>query len=760
MAKKGPLGPDLIREIWKRSVPRVRLYRLPELPGRVAWIFPFLRERLPERLQPGYLKRRAAERVWGAPAPAPVPPAEAETPPVAGLHLEAPALELFPPLPGASQLQGRKGRYQIQQDIGQRNLGRLYQAQQVLENRSVVIKEYALPGSRFSAGEIRQRQGAFMRLAGMKLADGRIQDARLIQPWDAIVDSRQPRCYLVTLGKFGALPSLRDHLGQFGPLGEPQGRSLLNQVLQTLEFLHGQKYRLPAGQVTVGLPHGNLNLDSLLIAAQERGFFVYVCDLALWENLFDPTQLISDNPDPQQDLRALGSTAILAMTGHSSLEEAPETALETAPLSAPLRSYLERLSGAGVPFASAAAARQALLQLPVPQPPALAPRQAASKPVPKPRKRRRTWLLAAAVMLGLLSALALAWWLRAPSSAVAQPDPLVCCLEDVPGIPRQQGTYGALDGSSWDYVWQQPGLINQRQTLEAILQQRQPDLRLRYVPVPAIAPVESAQEVLERVRSQQVNFAVSSLSVSQTPELQAQTIAYDGLAVFVAFSSERRQQSLPAALGGQISFEQLRQLYLGEITSWSELNSRLPDLPVQLYVPDDPEAVRIFEQQVLQTPAAISRFRQRQASPEDLTAAMPALPTFELLQAVIQDFENQGVGAIAFAPLSQIFGQCAVYPLALQADVADDAVQPLAQGDSEITPQTNLCDDKGSYFPNVQAFTRSRYPLAYPLSVVYRRDNSQIPFGRKFAELFQTEEGQRLLSTAGLVPIQAFETGE
>ncbi|HZG39520.1 MAG TPA: hypothetical protein VEZ50_12630, partial [Nodosilinea sp.] len=49
MAKKSSLGFDLVREVWKRSVPRVRMYRMPRVSGRFAWLIPLLRERLPAR---------------------------------------------------------------------------------------------------------------------------------------------------------------------------------------------------------------------------------------------------------------------------------------------------------------------------------------------------------------------------------------------------------------------------------------------------------------------------------------------------------------------------------------------------------------------------------------------------------------------------------------------------------------------------------------------------------------------------------------
>jgi ABC-type phosphate transport system substrate-binding protein len=128
-----------------------------------------------------------------------------------------------------------------------------------------------------------------------------------------------------------------------------------------------------------------------------------------------------------------------------------------------------------------------------------------------------------------------------------------------------------------------------------------------------------------------------------------------------------------------------------------------------------------------------------------------------MLQKVIQDFEKadskQQIGAIAFSRLSQVFGQCSVYPLAL-VEEGNRPVQALIQDNGQpVNPTTDLCNDKGSYYPNVQVFKDRAYPLAYPLAVVYPRDNSRPPVGVKFADMLRTQEGQQLLSKTGLVPL-------
>lgn len=87
-------------------------------------------------------------------------------------------------------------------------------------------------------------------------------------------------------------------------------------------------------------------------------------------------------------------------------------------------------------------------------------------------------------------------------------------------------------------------------------------------------------------------------------------------------------------------------------------------------------------------------------------------------------------------------------------------VQPLSQRSRQpINTATDLCNQKGGYFPDFQAFQTGRYPLAYPEAVVYRRDNRRLPIGRGFANILKTQESQGLLGKTGVVPFQKGNRG-
>ncbi|OLP17987.1 hypothetical protein BST81_13155 [Leptolyngbya sp. 'hensonii'] len=661
-----------------------------------------------------------------------------------------------------AEIQGNRGVYEVDQFLGTRGAGRLYQGWLLPDRNPIVIREYLLPTRTFNAQETRQRRQLFAQMSTLKLSDGRVQDFRLLMPDEAISDRQEERCYLITAGNLNALPTLRSHLQHQGAMTGNQIRRVLHQVLQTLEFLHSQKFSLPNGQLKQGMTHSNLSLDTLLLRQKEteqlassttqsrftdENFLIYLCDLALWENLFhSPTESFQD-ATVLQELVALGQVGFYLLVGSDRDPEGealyPKDGKYWAGVSPAFKDFLLSLMGLEQPFVSAEAARQALLRLP-PEPstaigslPVQVKRGEKRPKLPFPW-RKLLLLLLTIPLLGLLF-----WWLSTVlrPKATARSSTLLCCAQEVTGVPKGKFIYTGVEKSTWSIVLEQKNLVERGKRLDNALQELQPELELRY------RPQVSIQQAFEQVRSGRVEFLVTGLAEQAAIDLKAEPFAYDGLVVFVAFSYSQRDRGLPRFLSGQITFEQLRRLYTGEVQNWRDLGG--PDLPVKLYIPPEIEAISVFEERVLQSEDRIRRFRELQ------NRLIATQPTFDTLRQVIRDFEQDQVGSIAFGTLSQVFGQCSVYPLALIRDRDSNPEQALIENSGEpISPMTDLCDAKGSYDRNVEAFQTNRYPLAYPLAVVYLRDNRRLPVGHKFAEILQTLEAQKLLSQTGLVPLQ------
>ncbi|MEO1559504.1 MAG: substrate-binding domain-containing protein, partial [Cyanobacteria bacterium J06632_19] len=266
----------------------------------------------------------------------------------------------------------------------------------------------------------------------------------------------------------------------------------------------------------------------------------------------------------------------------------------------------------------------------------------------------------------------------------------------------------------------------------------------------------------------------TSLTEKLPPEIDSKEVAYDGLVVFVSFNYSNRKNSLPQSLNGRISFEQLRKLYFGKIHNWQQKPINASNVDVRLYAPDDNTAVEFFENKVLEAKGFFDK-RQKTLTKQSNNFLSSPTPSFKpptinkitskyggssfarLLQTVYGEFEDYNLGAIAFGKLSQVFGQCSVYPLAL-ANGNNKAIQPLIQDNRQpIQPTTDLCEDKGGYYPNTEVFKTGKYPLAYPIAIAYLKDNSLPPVGEKFADLLRTKEGQTLLKEIGLVPFYQIE---
>ncbi len=340
----------------------------------------------------------------------------------------------------------------IERSLGQRGAGRLYAATQTGFNQPVVVKEYLLPQHYFNAVERQQQQKIFKNLAGFSLADGRVQDFRFVQPLEAIANDLEERCYLIT-DERDICPTLRRYFNQ-GALTPTEVRWVLNQVLQTLEFLHGQKFRLPSGQVQTGMVHGNLSLDSLLIGIEQpevaiqdghvapsrfldSNCFIYLCDLALWEQLFDPASVNASPKSFAQDLGDLGYIAFYLLAGREVTSAGalldPREPLHWQAVDPFLKHFILRLMGLELPFENAEVARRALLRSPQLTFVPLSDVEAEPETPTKPKIPH--WLLFLPSLIGLGALGWLIWTLLPKPQATTAIAPPLCCLKDVAGIP-------------------------------------------------------------------------------------------------------------------------------------------------------------------------------------------------------------------------------------------------------------------------------------------------------------------------------------
>lgn len=651
----------------------------------------------------------------------------------------------FPvPIANKQEIRGRKGTYRIECFLGNRGKGRIYRGIKTNNRQPVVIKEYLLPNRSFTDAEHRkQRQQSFLQVSNLNTVDKISSDSRSILPIDAIADSSRNACYLITQD-LAALPTLNSYLGEHGAMSAEQAIELLDQVLQTLEFLHGQKLQLSSGQIQQGLVHGNLNLNSVLIANREKQFFYYLCDLSIWEDLFDPTISQVSSPEMIDDLVALGYIGFYALIGRvidptTGVAIDPRNDQQWRSLDPNLKRFILQLLGLNSRFDNATAARTKLRYL------ALEDREQKNSfdDDESEAESKNTWLLGT-IGVSLLLLLGLGGWLIGKNYwgkeqvTTVNGVRLTDKIEEVARVPSGNFNYGVT----------KPSTFVGNKLSEAVAS-NQPQLNLNYL------VLENTATAIASIEPETLDFALvnsTSEGIIDNDRLIGQKVAYDGVLVFVPFDSSG---GLAKYLEGKITVEQLRQLYTGQITSWQQLAKNAPNIPVKLFIPTETKAVEMFERLILQNADEIAQFQQLVA--ENKIVQLDSAATLRQIREDDRAKGTERVGGIAFGLVAQVYKQCNGYPLNI---VRGDQQPPslLVRNNANNDP-VNLfsqidCKEKSSYRLNEEIFRDRSYPLSFNLNVVYPHDN-QYEIGEKIVEILKTKEAQCLIHNNNLIPLQS-----
>lgn len=659
---------------------------------------------------------------------------------------------------GANEISGERRIYQIESHLGRRGNGHLLDCMDNASKQPVIVKYYQTLRQSISQDQLSARQHQLRNVIRLSHPDNQPhQDLRICWPIDVIANSQDDNYFVVT-ERYTHGPSLKVWLAsQSAPLEPKQVRRIIGQILQTMMQVHHRPVRLASGQMQTGLIHGNLNLESVVCVERSGDYFFYLCDLALWESLLYRDYSVNNedglakgipiDTTIQQDLAGLSQIGFELLQQQNKRKDVSTQKLDA---DEPLGKFLQQLQDNE--FKTSEAAWQAWLKLP-PLDTRVEPVSVYPEESTKPKRKTRPWrLMVGGTMLTMLAVAGGWWWLRSrPDTTTA----LSCCIKQVDGVPEGKFTYGFVAGGSWERVLDQKRLFYRDLSISKVIEEAHPGFQL----IETTEIIDSIEDAIRHVAEEDLDFAIIPWTdnLELPPELGAEIIAYDGLAVFVPFSYDQRQDGLPKELNGEISIDHVRHYYMQG--SDQNLIGLLP------YLTTNQEAIQVFRNEILANEILLDG---KTAQP--LLGNDEAGVTANMLREMLSDFEKyqngedkelieQGkIPGLGFATLSEIFKQCSVYPLAISTG-DQPAVQPIVfRGNKPISPETNLCDDKPFYQLNVEDFKRDRYPLAYPIAVIYLRDNGRRTAGQKFAEMMQTAQAQQLLLEANLVPIvDAFE---
>jgi phosphate transport system substrate-binding protein len=278
-------------------------------------------------------------------------------------------------------------------------------------------------------------------------------------------------------------------------------------------------------------------------------------------------------------------------------------------------------------------------------------------------------------------------------------------LNDVPQVPRGLFSYGGA----------LPFAALAAHGMHAAIAQAHPDFQLRYTEPLNNKPTTSTG--IQMLINGELGFAQTSRPLSEAESNQALKrgfrleqvpVAIDGIVFYTH----------PAIDVAGLSIDQIQKMYRGELKNWNQVGG--PNLPIMLVSLDPqlsaPLKLLLGEQN--------RQFSSKIQVVRDYTASIRTVASTP--------------GSISYASAPSVVGQRTVRLLSLAKAGSQNYISP-TQGAGQI---------------NAEAFRRGTYPFTRRLFVTIRRDGTPDErAGIAYANLLLSNEGQRIIQTAGFVSI-------
>ena len=288
---------------------------------------------------------------------------------------------------------------------------------------------------------------------------------------------------------------------------------------------------------------------------------------------------------------------------------------------------------------------------------------------------------------------------------------------DVQSVPSGLFNYGG--STSWAPI---------RGKVDPTIQTAWKNFQLRYTQ-PTTGATGSSTGI-KMLLENQLSIAQSSRSLKPEDYQAAQTRGFTLKEIPVALEGIAIAINPSLTLPG-LTLDQLKGIYTGQITNWSQVGGA--NLPIVAYSrrPEDGGTVEFFAENVLGGSSFGSTVQYINT-------------TTQALQGVASN-----PGAIYYASAPEVLGQCSVKPLAIGKQAGafiPPYREPLVTG-AQCGSQRNQI--------NADALKSGEYPLTRRLFVIVKQNGqADQQAGEAYANLLLSKQGQTLLGQAGFVPIR------
>jgi len=295
------------------------------------------------------------------------------------------------------------------------------------------------------------------------------------------------------------------------------------------------------------------------------------------------------------------------------------------------------------------------------------------------------------------------------SSPTSEPPVYFRTIKEVSNVPQMTVQYG---GSTSFAPLRSLEIVSE-------IEKNHPKFSLKYrEPIPPVTP--GSGEGIKMLIAGEISVAQSSRPLKDEEFAQAKErgftlkpipVALDGIAIYVH----------PDLSISSLTVENLKDIFTSKITNWEELGGEdIPIVPVSRN-PEDGGTPEYFREKVL-------------AKEEFGTSVQPyARDTTIAIQRVART-----PGGIGYATASEVCNQETIKSLPIAA----------LQEQTPVSP----CDDKE---PDLDVFLGEEYPITRRLFVVIRQDGTlDEEAGIAYANILLSDEGQKLVQQAGMVPLR------